>query len=240
MRRLVTFALLVFGLLGCGIEPASDTGDGRLESISDEVLDEEATGRGALAGTYAVTLESTLQIAATGSLTDRFVDAAVLRCFFSTACNDAIDRIAKVESAQELLGPHCDQWHAEHDGNVTTVVCQQIDRRAVVVDDGTDAFIELETENGDVTTTSAPLPRGDAPLVIDDLVDELGGALALYFTPLGFIGAREATDDSTLVADVLDALNDADLQVDVLLDFAIRGRRDGATGTDLSHVLDYF
>jgi len=240
MRRLVAFFLLVFGLLGCGIEPASDSGDSRLESISDEVLDEEATGHGALVGTYAVTLESTLQIAATGSLTDRFVDAAVLRCFFSTVCNDAIDRIAKVESAQELLGPHCDQWHAEHDGNVTTVVCQQIDRRAIVVDDGTDAFIELETENGDVTTTSAPLPQGDAPLVIDDLVDELGGTLALYFTPVGFVGAREATDDSTLVADVLDALNDADLQVDVLLDFAIRGRRDGATGTDVSHVLEYF
>jgi hypothetical protein len=240
MKRLVSLALVVVGLLGCGLEPASDTSDSRLESISDEVLDEEATGRGAVAGTYAVTLESTLQIAATGSPVDRLVDAATLRCFFSTTCNDAIDRIAKVESAQELLGPHCDQWHAEHDGNVTTVVCQQIDRRAVVVDDGTNAFIELETEDGDVTTTSAPLPQGEAPLVIDDLVDELGGALALYFTPLGFVGAREATHDSTLVADVLDALDDADLQVEVVLDFAIRGRREGVAAPDVFHLLEYF
>jgi len=240
MSRLLVLALVVLGPLGCGLEPASDTGGSRLESISDGVLDEEATGRGAVAGSYAVTLESTLQIAATGSPVDRLVDAAVLRCFFSTTCNDAIDRIATVESAQELLGPHCDRWHADHDGNVTTVVCQQIDRRAIVVDDGTDAFIELETENGDVTTTSAPLPQGDAPLVIDDLVDELGGALALHFTPVGFVGAREATDDSTLVADVLDALEDADLKVDVLLDFAIRGRRDGSAAPDVSHLLEYF
>jgi len=240
MRWLIAFALLVFGLLGCGIQPASDSGGGRLESISDKVLDEEATGRGAVAGTYAVTLESTLQIAAVGSPEDRFIDAAVLRCFFSTSCNDAIDRIAKVESADELLGPHCDRWHAEHDGNVTTVVCEQIDRRAIVVDDGKEASIELETENGDITTTRAPLPQGDTPLVIDDLVDELGGALALYFTPVGFVGAREATDDSTLVTDVLDALNDADLKVDVLLDFAIRGRREGGATPNISHVLEYF
>jgi len=240
MKRFVSLALVVSGLLGCGIEPASDTSDSRLESISEEVLDEEATGRGALAGTYEVTLESTLQIAATGSPVDRFVDAAVLRCFFSTTCNDAIDRIAKVDSAQELLGPHCDRWHAEHDGNVTTVVCQQIDRRATVVDDGVEASIELETEDGEVTTTSAPLPQGDAPLVIDDLVDELGGAVALYFTPFGFVGAREATDDSSLVADVLDTLEDADLKVDVLLDFAIRGRREGVTTPDIFHLLEYF
>jgi hypothetical protein len=240
MKRFVPLALSVCTLLGCGIEPASNSADHRLESRADEVLNEEVTGRGTIVGTYAVTLESTLQIAATGSPVDRLVDAAVLRCFFSTTCNDAIDRIATVESADELLGPHCDRWSAEHDGNVTTVVCEQIDRRATVVEDGPEALIELETEDGEVTTTGAPLPQGEAPLVIDDLVDELGGALALYFTPLGFVGAREATDDSTLVADVVDALEEADLDVDVLLDFAIRGRREGAAAEDVSHVLEYF
>ena len=240
MKAIACILSIWLAAAGCGLEPASDSGADSQQSDAQEILDREVTGPGPVVGTYSVTLESTLHLEAVGSPLDRLTDAAVLRCFFSTTCNEAIDRIAKVESAQELLGPHCDRWHAEHDGNVTTVVCQQIDRRATVVDDGMDAFIELETENGDVTTTSAPLPQGEAPLVIDDLVDELGGALALYFTPLGFVGAREATDDSTLVADVLDTLNDADLEVEVLLDFAIRGQRQGVAAPGISHVLEYF
>jgi hypothetical protein len=71
-------------------------------------------------------------------------------------------------------------------------------------------------------------------------VEELGGPVELYFTPAGFVGAREATGDSTLVADMLDALSDARLDLDVLLDFTIRGARAGAVEPDPSRILEYF
>ena len=240
MKTAACLVSLTLVVAGCGIEPASDgSGEGQ-QSDAQEILDREVTESGAIAGSYAVTLESTLRLEAVGSPFDRLADAAILRCFFSRGCADAIDRIAKVESAAELLDPHCDEWHADHAGNRTTVVCRQIDREATVVVDAGQVYIELETEDGEVTEATASVPAGGVPLVIDELVEELGGPVELYFTPAGFVGAREATGDSTLVVDVLDVLSDADLDLDVLLDFTIRGARAGATTPEIGHVLEFF
>jgi hypothetical protein len=235
--HIVAFAVV---LAGCGLEPASDTSADRQQSSAQQILDREVTEPGPFVGTYSVTLESTLRLEAVGSPLHRLADAAVLRCFFSVGCTDAIGRIAKVESAAELLDPHCDEWYADHAGNRTTVVCRQVDRTATVAVDAGEAYIELETEDGKVTETTAPLPAVGEPLVINDLVEELGGPVDVYFNSRGFIGAREATSDSSLVADVLDALSEADLDLDVLLDFTIRGARDGAAPPEINHVLEYF
>jgi hypothetical protein len=234
---IVTIALAA---TACGLEPASDTSADRQQSGAQEILEREVTEPGPMVGTYSVTLESTLYLEAVGSLLERLGDAAVLRCFFSTDCADVVGRIAKVKSAGDLLDPHCDEWYADHDGNRTTVVCRQIDRTAIVAVEGRQAHVELETEDGAVKDTTAPVPAVGEPLVIDDLVEELGAPVRLYFTPGGFIGAQEATADSTLVADVLDALSEADLDLDVLLDFTIRGTRAGAAEPGISHVLEYF
>ena len=240
MKAIACILSIWLAAAGCGLEPASDSGADSQQSDAQEILDREVTGPGPVVGTYSVTLESTLHLEAVGSPLDRLTDAAVLRCFFSTSCTDTVGRIGKLRSAADLLDPHCDEWHADHDGNRTTVVCRQIDRTASVAVDGDQADIELETEDGDVTETTAPVPAAGEPMVIDDLVKELGGPVQLYFTPAGFVGAREATDDSTLVADVMDALSDAGLDLDVLLDFTMRGARAGASKPEISHILEYF
>jgi len=238
--RLLSLLLLLL-VAGCGFSPATSS-DASLTSNADDVLAREVTGVGEIAGTYAVTLESTLRLRSGGSFIDRLKENTELACFFSSGCAEAVGRIAKVESAAELLDPHCDEWEASQDGdNTTTVVCRQIGRQAEVsVVDG-EVAIQLATEGGDTETSRAALPEEPgAPVVVDDLVKELGGPLELYFTPQGVVAARQATGDSGLVDDVLRVMDDAGLDVRVLLDFTLRGGRDGAPVPKVTNVLQYF
>lgn len=235
------FPLLIFvAAAGCGFT-SSTRGDAPLASEADDVLAREVTGAGEIVGSYSVTLESTLRLRSTGSFVDRFKMNTELACFFSPGCAEAVGRIAKVESAAELLDPHCDEWEASQDGdNTTTVVCRQVGRRAEVAVAGDEVSILLATEEGDAETAQAVVPPPGAPVVVDDLVEELGGPLELYFTPEGVVAAREATTDSGLVADVVRVMDDAGLDVGVLLDFTLRGGRDGAPVPEVTNVLKYF
>jgi len=54
------------------------------------------------------------------------------------------------------------------------------------------------------------------------------------------VAAREATAGSGLVADVVRVMEDAGLDVAVLLDFTLRGGRDGAPAPEVTNVLKYF
>ncbi|NCO56680.1 MAG: hypothetical protein GW783_02505 [Deltaproteobacteria bacterium] len=230
--------LLLLLATGCGISSSSQ--DGSLTSEAGEVLAREVTGSGEIAGSYAVTLESTLRLRSTGSFIDRLKVNTELACFFSPGCSTTVGRIAKVESAAELLDPHCDEWEATQENNTTTVVCRQKGRRAQVrVADG-EVAIALATEGADTVTSFAPVPPVGSPVVVDDLVAELGGPLELYFTPAGVVAAREATADSGLVGDVLRVMDDAGLDVEVVLDFTLRGGRDGAPPPEVTNVLKYF
>jgi len=232
--------LILFLAAGCGFS-SSSSGDAALTSEADDVLAREVTGAGVIAGTYSVTLESTLRLRSTGSFIDRLRVNTELACFFSSGCAEVVGRIADVESASDLLDPHCDEWEASQDGDdTTTVVCRQVGRRAeVTVVDG-EVSILLATEGGDTTTSQAAVPLAGEPVVVDDLVEELGGPLELYFTPEGVVAAREATADSRLVADVARVMDDAGLDVEVLLDFTLRGGRDGAPAPEVTNVLKYF
>ncbi len=238
MRLLAPLILVV--VAGCGFS-SSTSGDAPLASEADGVLAREVTGAGEIAGTYSITLESTLRLRSTGSFVDRLRSNTELACFFSPGCAEAVGRIADVESAAELLDPHCDEWEASQDGDdTTTVVCRQTGRRAVVTVAGGEVLIELATEGGDTETSRAVVPSPGAPVVVDDLVEELGAPLELYFTPEGVVAAREATADSGLVADVVQVMGDAGLDVGVLLDFTLRGGRDGAPAPEVTNVLTYF
>jgi len=237
--RLISLLILLLAA-GCGFS-SSSSGDAPLTSEAEDVLAREVSGAGEIAGTYAVTLESTLRLRSHGSFVDRLKANTELACFFSSGCAEAVGRIADVESAAELLDPHCDEWEASQDGdNTTTVVCRQTGRRAEVTVVGGEVSIELVTEGGDVETSHAAVPSPGLPVVVDDLVEELGGPLELYFTPEGVVAAREATGDSGLVADVVRVMDDAGVDVGVLLDFTLRGGRDGAPAPEVTNVLKYF
>ncbi len=232
--------LLILLLSGCGLSVSSSGGEGALTSEAEDVLAREVTGAGEFAGSYSITLESTLRLRARGSFLDRLRVNAELGCFFSPGCTDAVGRIADVESAAELLDPHCDAWEESQEGDTTTVVCRQVGRRAEVEVEAGEVHILLTTEGQDTVESRAPLPPPASPLVVDDLVRELGGPLELYFTPQGVVAAREATADSGLVADVVRVMDDAGLDVEVLLDFTLRGGRDGAPAPEVTNVLKYF
>jgi len=232
--------LILLAAAGCGFS-SSSSGDAPLTSEADDVLAREVSGVGEIAGTYAVTLESTLRLRSRGSFVDRLKANTELACFFSSGCADAVGQIADVESAAELLDPHCDEWEASQDGDdTTTVVCRQKGRRAEVTVVGGEVSILLAIEGGDTETSHATAQSPGLPVVVDDLVEELGGPLELYFTPDGVVAAREATADSGLVADVVQVMEDAGLDVGVLLDFTLRGGRDGAPAPEVTNVLQYF
>ncbi|RMF83101.1 MAG: hypothetical protein D6739_07670 [Nitrospirae bacterium] len=104
---------------------------------------------------------------------------------------------------------------------------------------GGSVHIVLTTEGEETVEGDYPLPLPGEPLVVDGLVEELGAPLELYFTPQGVVAAREATADSSLVREVREALEEAGLRAEVLLDFVLRGARDGAPLPERRHVLQY-
>jgi hypothetical protein len=227
-------------LAACGLEPADGSGDAGLASGAQTILDAEVQEEGTVDGVYDIAVELTLQFAVTGSAVNRLTDSAVLRCFLSPGCQEVIDQIAKVDSAEELLDPRCDTWAVEHSGNHSTVRCRKAGWLGTIVSSGEMATITLEPDDGEVKEATARLPADGHPMVIDELLEELGEPIELYFTAGGFVGAREATADSTLAGEVLEALEEADLSADLLLDVVIRGRREGADLPADDHPLSFF